>query len=71
MPGAKVETAVSAEDALAAKADAVVIMRPLTIEQVSHVVELGQVLPAGSTAFVPRLATGLVASVIDPDEDLI
>lgn len=71
MPGAKVETAVSAEDALAAKADAVVIMRPLTIEQISHVTELGQVLPAGSTAFLPKLATGLVASVIDPDEDLV
>jgi hypothetical protein len=71
MPGAKIETVMGADAALAAKADAVVIMRPLTIEQVSHVVELGQVLPAGSTAFVPRLATGLVASVIDPDEDLI
>jgi uncharacterized protein (DUF1015 family) len=70
MPGAKIETVVSAEDALAAKADAVVIMRPLTIEQIGHVAELGQVLPAGSTAFTPRLAAGLVSSLIDPDEDL-
>jgi uncharacterized protein (DUF1015 family) len=71
MPGAKIETLVSAEDALAAKADAVVIMRALTIEQISHVTDLGQVLPAGSTAFLPRLAAGLVSSIIDPDEDLV
>lgn len=70
MPGAKVETVTSAADALAAKADAVVIMRALTIEEISHVAELGQVLPAGSTAFMPRPAAGLVGSLIDPDEDL-
>lgn len=71
MPGAKRELVASAEAALAAKADAVVIMRPLTIDQVSHVVELGQVLPTGSTAFHPPLANGLVSYVIDPDEDLV
>jgi hypothetical protein len=71
MPGAARECVVSAEAALAARADAVVIMRPLTVEQISHVVELGQVLPAGSTAFHPALATGLVSAIIDPDEDLV
>jgi len=71
LPGAKIETAASAEDAFAAKADAVVIMRPLTIDQISHVTELGQVVPAGSTAVQPKLASGLVAAVIDPDEDLV
>jgi uncharacterized protein (DUF1015 family) len=71
MPGAKREVAASAEAALAAKADAVVIMRPLSVEQINHVVELGQVLPAGSTAFHPPLAAGLVSSVVDPDEDLV
>jgi uncharacterized protein (DUF1015 family) len=70
MPGAKLETVVTLEDALAAKADAVILMRPLTIEQLDHIADLGQVLPAGSTAFVPNLATGLVSSVVDPDEDL-
>jgi len=70
LPAAKIETAATVEDALAAKAEAVLIMRPLTIEQISHVTELGQVLPAGSTAFHPRLAPGLIAAVIDPDEDL-
>jgi uncharacterized protein (DUF1015 family) len=71
MPGAKIETTASAEDALAAKADAVVIMRALTIEQICHAGDLGQVLPAGSTAFLPKLPAGLVSSIIDPDEDLV
>jgi hypothetical protein len=74
MPGAQREFVVSAEAALAAKpqpGDALVIMRPLTIEQISHVAELGQVLPAGSTAFHPPLAHGLVSAIVDPDEDLV
>jgi uncharacterized protein (DUF1015 family) len=71
MPGATIETRVPAEAALAAKGDAVVIMRPLTIEQINHVSELGQVLPPGSTAFHPPLANGLIATAIDPDEDLV
>jgi hypothetical protein len=74
MPGAQREFVVNAEAALAARpqpAGAVVIMRPLTIEQISHVVDLGQVLPAGSIAFHPPLAHGLVSAIIDPDEDLV
>jgi hypothetical protein len=74
MPGAQREFVVSAEAALAAGPEtggAVVIMRPLTVEQISHVVELGQVLPAGSTAFHPPLAHGLVSAIVDPDEDLV
>ncbi|TMQ15981.1 MAG: DUF1015 domain-containing protein [Deltaproteobacteria bacterium] len=71
MPDAKLEAVVSPQAALAAKADAVILMRPLTVEQISHVVELGEVIPAGSTAFHPPLATGLVSAIIDPDEDLV
>jgi uncharacterized protein (DUF1015 family) len=71
MPGATLDYATSAEAALAAKGDAVVILRPLTLEQISHTVELGQVMPAGSTAFHPQLAVGLVSAMIDPDEDLV
>jgi hypothetical protein len=71
MPGAKAEPAASAEDALAAKADAVVILRAMTLEQVNHVTELGQVVPAGATAFPPGLAPHLITAVIDPDEDLV
>ena len=71
MPGARRELVVSGEAALAAKGDAVVIMRPLSVEQISHVVDLGQVLPSGSTAFHPPVLNGLVSSLIDPDEDLV
>jgi len=71
MPGAKLETHLGADEAFAAKADAVVIMRPLSLEQINHVVEIGEVLPPGSTAFVPRLAPGLVSAVVDRDEDLV
>lgn len=71
MPGAQREPVIGVEGALGAKADAIVVLRPLTIEQIMHVVDLGQVLPAGSTAFHPPIATGLVSSVIDPDEDLV
>jgi uncharacterized protein (DUF1015 family) len=44
---------------------------PLTLEQVNHTVDLGATLPAGSTAFVPLLAAGLVSAVLAPDEDLV
>jgi len=71
MPGAKLETHLGADEAFAAKADAVVIMRPLSLDQINHIVDLGEVLPAGSTAFAPRLAAGLVSAVIDRDEDLV
>ena len=70
MAGAATETATTIPAALAAKGDAVIIVRPLTIDQLSHVVELGQTLPAGSTAFAPALAPGLISALIDPDEDL-
>jgi uncharacterized protein (DUF1015 family) len=71
MPGAKIETVTSIEDGLAAKPGALVILRPLTSEQIGHVAELGQLLPAGSTAFTPELAPGLVTSLVDPDEDVV
>jgi uncharacterized protein (DUF1015 family) len=71
MTGAKVEVLAGGEDPLAAKADAVLILQPLTVEQIHHIADIGQVVPTGSTAFHPRLATGLVAAMIDPDEDLV
>ena len=71
MPGATLETYLGADQAFAAKADAVMIMRPLSLEQINHIIDLGEVLPSGSTAFAPRLAPGLVSAVIDRDEDLV
>lgn len=71
MPGAKLERVIGPQAALATKADAVILMRPLSVEQITHVVEIGEVIPAGSTAFHPPLASGLVSAAIDPDEDLV
>jgi uncharacterized protein (DUF1015 family) len=48
-----------------------VIVRPLSLEQIRQTSELGQTLPAGSTALVPRIANGLVMSQIDADDDLV
>ncbi len=74
LPGAQQTTTVEPEAALAALgtgADVVVIMRPLSVEQIAHVDELGQLLPASSTAFHPPIAAGLVSLLIEPDEDLV
>lgn len=71
---AQVTTTIDAADALAQLgkgADLALIVRPLSVEQIAHVDELGGLLPAGSTALHPQLAPGLVALVIDPDEDLV
>ena len=73
-PKAESSTDTDAERALAQLehgADAVVIMRPLSVAEIAHVDELGGMLPAGSTAFHPPLAPNLVGFVIDPDEDLV
>ncbi|HTR55867.1 MAG TPA: DUF1015 family protein [Kofleriaceae bacterium] len=56
--------------AVAGGAELGVIARPLAIEQIVHVDELGQLLPFGSTAFTPALAN-LVVYVVDPDEDVV
>lgn len=71
---ASVTTDVDVERAIAALdtgASAIVVMRPLSVEQIAHVDELGQLLPPGSTAFHPPIAPGLIAMPIDPDEDLV
>ncbi|HEY0985664.1 MAG TPA: DUF1015 family protein [Kofleriaceae bacterium] len=71
MTGARSETLAGGEDPLAAKGDAVLIMRAMTLEQINHVAELSQTVPSGSTGFHPALAGGLVAAAIDPDEDVV
>jgi uncharacterized protein (DUF1015 family) len=73
IPGARITTNSDAAQALAALGDgaaAAVIVRPLAISQLLHVDELGQLLPAGSTALHPQVKS-LVAMTIDPDEDLV
>ena len=74
LPGAQVTTETDPRAALAALetgAEVVLILRPLSVEQIAHVDELGQLLPAGSTAFHPAIAPGLVSLMIDPDDDLV
>jgi hypothetical protein len=46
-----------------------ILMRPMTLEQVVHTDELGQVLPASADAFPPTLAD-VVRFPIDPNEDV-
>ena len=46
------------------------LMRPLEMNQIVHADEVGALLPFGSTAFTPPLAT-LLAYFVDPDEDLV
>lgn len=72
--GAQQTTETDAQVALAALgkgAQVALIMRPLSVEQIAHVDEVGALLPAQSTAFHPPLLGGLVSLVIDPDEDLV
>jgi len=72
-PKAESSTTIDANAALAQLgkgADVVLVTRPLSVEQIAHVDELGGMMPAGSTAFHPPIAA-LVTMVIDPDEDLV
>jgi uncharacterized protein (DUF1015 family) len=73
IPGAKLAAEAdpaAALAAVAAGAEAALIFRALTIDQLTHVAELGQTLPAGSVGFAPPIPRGLIAMAIDPDEDL-
>ncbi len=76
MPGVTMTTEVDVEKAIGAlddprRASAIVVMRPLSVEQIAHVDEIGQLLPPHSTAFHPPIAGGLIKMPIDPDEDLV
>ncbi len=75
MPGVAMTTDVDIEKAIAALdlgAGAIIVMRPLSVEQIAHIDELGQLLPPNSTAFYPPIAPGLIAMpIVDVDEDLV
>lgn len=62
--------AATAIAALGKGASVALITRPLNLQQITHVGELGERLPAHSTAFHPPIAQGLVSFVVDPDEDV-
>jgi hypothetical protein len=46
------------------------VLKPLSIDQISHANDQGALLPPGSTSFHPQLAR-LIAYIVDPDEDLL
>jgi uncharacterized protein (DUF1015 family) len=56
--------------ALGKGASVALITRPLALQQIIHVDELNERLPAHSTAFVPEIAQGLVSFAVDVDEDV-
>lgn len=62
-----IEKAIAALDA---GAGASIVMRPLSVEQIAHIDELGLRLPPESTAFHPPISP-LVTMPIDRDEDLV
>jgi hypothetical protein len=71
-PGAKVETALD-PNAVVALGEGValgVVCKPLSIDQITHADEVGELLPFGSTAIHPPVAH-LVAYQVDRDEDVV
>jgi hypothetical protein len=73
VPRASIETTLDAAAVVRAVdggAELGVIARPLTVDQITYVDELGELLPFGSTGLLPAMANFLVY-VVDPDEDLV
>jgi len=71
-PGAKIETVLDPNAVIAGGKDVGlgIVCRPLSIDQIARVDEVGELLPFGSTALHPPAAR-LVAYQVDPDEDVI
>lgn len=66
-------TVTSLDEALAAikgGADAVALMRPVGMDQILHVADVGQTLPTGSTALYPPVLP-MVAFVVEPELDVM
>jgi len=71
-PGATIETVLDPNVAIALGegVEMGIVCRPLSLAQITHVDEVGELLPFGSTAFHPPVAH-LVAFLIDADEDVV
>lgn len=69
-PAAKVETTLDAAKTRGEGIGLGIVMKPLSVDQIVKVDEVGDVLPFGSTAFFPAVAH-MLAYVVDPNEDLI
>ncbi|HEX4453310.1 MAG TPA: DUF1015 family protein [Kofleriaceae bacterium] len=72
-PSGTWQTALDAAAVVAAVAGGAsigLVLRPLSIDQISHANEQGALLPFGSTSFHPQVAR-LVSYFVDSDEDLL
>jgi uncharacterized protein (DUF1015 family) len=49
---------------------AVIVMNPTKVAEVKAVADAGEIMPQKSTYFVPKLASGIVMNVIDPEETI-
>jgi uncharacterized protein (DUF1015 family) len=65
------DTAKALAETGAKDTQAVFLMSPVPVDQVTHVADVGECMPQKSTYFFPKIASGLVMNKIDPDEDLI
>ncbi|MFT3699164.1 MAG: DUF1015 family protein [Kofleriaceae bacterium] len=69
-PNAPLETTLDAAKIRGEGITLGVVMKPLSVDQIVKVDEVGEVLPFGSTAFFPQVAR-MLAYVVDPNEDLV
>jgi hypothetical protein len=69
-PGAAVTTALDPTEVTALADGMGIICKPLTLDQITHVDELGELLPFDSTAIHPPVAH-LLGYVVAPDEDVV
>lgn len=68
--GVSIATALDPTAVIAISDGMGIICKPLTLDQITHVDELGELLPFGSTAIHPPVAH-LLGYVVDPDEDVV
>ncbi len=69
-PNAPLETTLDATKVRGEGIALGIVMKPLSVDQIVKVDEVGELLPFGSTAFLPPVAR-LLAYVVDPNEDLV
>jgi hypothetical protein len=71
LKGAQITTETDAAKAIGSGAELVVLVRPVTMDEIVRVADLELLLPAHSTALHPPIAPNLLGFVVDPDEDLV
>jgi uncharacterized protein (DUF1015 family) len=65
------DTSKALAEAGTAGTQAVFLLAPVKVEQVTAVADAHEVMPQKSTFFYPKIASGVVINKIDPDEDLV